>query len=332
MPAPAAALEVIIGESHAELKHVIKMAAGASPPPPPAPPPAITAPRTPSAGGLVPVPEPVSKRTRARSAAAEAEAAAFRLVISAWQRRLRLARAMVVPIPRSAPGNSDDQADGDDDETEKHYEERCGGHVDARFGPANCSSLPLPVVHGQLLRLLRRLKAAAAEAGVPVWLDSGTLLGAWREGRIIAHDDDADVGMMRADIRRLPAIDTADMLLDINPHHVHADEDGDMLNMVDARLICKRTGVFVDVFGFSERMGVRDVLHTKYEGSMPGARDGSVELPWVATHELFPLQGCWLDGVRFQCPRNPYAVLTRYYGWDLSPLSPSELPERTTSS
>ena len=59
-----------------------------------------------------------------------------------------------------------------------------------------------------------------------------------------------------------------------------------------------------------------------YEGVPPGAREGSVTRPWVAEHELLPLQPCWLDGHEFRCPAQPYPVLTRLYGWDLSPVGP----------
>jgi len=42
---------------------------------------------------------------------------------------------------------------------------------------------------------LLELKKAFDELGVEFWLEYGTLLGAYREGGFIAHDDDIDVGV-----------------------------------------------------------------------------------------------------------------------------------------
>lgn len=51
--------------------------------------------------------------------------------------------------------------------------------------------------------LTQRLFPALTHAGYEYWLDWGTLLGAQREGDMIAHDYDADIGMREVEFQRL---------------------------------------------------------------------------------------------------------------------------------
>ena len=49
------------------------------------------------------------------------------------------------------------------------------------------------------VRVLAEAVNVYARAGVPVWMQDGTLLGAVREGRTIEWDDDMDLGLMHED-------------------------------------------------------------------------------------------------------------------------------------
>ena len=46
-----------------------------------------------------------------------------------------------------------------------------------------------------VVRNLRKVKEILDESGVDYWLDYGTLLGAYREGKIIEGDYDSDLGV-----------------------------------------------------------------------------------------------------------------------------------------
>ena len=46
------------------------------------------------------------------------------------------------------------------------------------------------------VRVLKEAVGCYEAAGVPVWMQDGTLLGAVREGRTLAHDRDMDLGLM----------------------------------------------------------------------------------------------------------------------------------------
>jgi hypothetical protein len=57
------------------------------------------------------------------------------------------------------------------------------------------------------LENLAALELMLAERGMRAWLDGGSLLGCYREGHLIDHDEDTDLGMHIADWQREPALD-----------------------------------------------------------------------------------------------------------------------------
>ena len=128
---------------------------------------------------------------------------------------------------------------------------------------------------------LERLVRVAAEICWQLdecWLDSGTLLVAERDGRVIPHDNDGDVGITPTALQRIDAeIDRGTdsafapllqgsglqagaggfrLVKVVQPVFTQA---GDRCDVV-ARLVCEKTGHFVDFFIYFE------------------ARDGSTEL------------------------------------------------------
>lgn len=65
------------------------------------------------------------------------------------------------------------------------------------------TSVFLQMCASQTYTLTQTLLPALTAAGYEYWLDWGTLLGAEREGGMIAHDYDADVGMRESEFQRL---------------------------------------------------------------------------------------------------------------------------------
>ncbi len=63
--------------------------------------------------------------------------------------------------------------------------------------------MPVGVTQNKLLGLLAEFHTLCCSNGLVYWADGGTLLGATRNGCIIAHDDDVDVGMPSDELDRL---------------------------------------------------------------------------------------------------------------------------------
>lgn len=65
------------------------------------------------------------------------------------------------------------------------------------------TSVTMQAAAAQCFSISQDLFPALNEAGVEYWLDWGTLLGARREGTMIAHDYDADIGMRESQFQQL---------------------------------------------------------------------------------------------------------------------------------
>lgn len=65
------------------------------------------------------------------------------------------------------------------------------------------TSITMQAAAGRCFCLTQKLFPALDQAGVEYWLDWGTLLGAKREGTMIAHDYDADIGMRESQFQKL---------------------------------------------------------------------------------------------------------------------------------
>ncbi len=65
------------------------------------------------------------------------------------------------------------------------------------------TSVVMQTCAAQCYSLTQILFPALDAAGYEYWLDWGTLLGAKREGTMIAHDYDADIGMRETEFQRL---------------------------------------------------------------------------------------------------------------------------------
>lgn len=70
---------------------------------------------------------------------------------------------------------------------------------------AALTSVFLQLCARQTYTLTQQVLPALSAAGFEYWMDWGTLLGARREGTMIPHDYDADIGMRESEFQRLRA-------------------------------------------------------------------------------------------------------------------------------
>lgn len=108
------------------------------------------------------------------------------------------------------------------------------------------------------------LQTTAAE-GIETWIAHGTLLGWWWAGGILPWDWDLDVqvtgdtllhlgdnyNMTMHDYTSADGSVKRQYLLDINPWSLERTR-GDGMNIIDARWIDVRNGLFIDITGISE--------------------------------------------------------------------------------
>jgi len=153
----------------------------------------------------------------------------------------------------------------------------------------------LYLAHMGLRELMRDFDEICAAHGIVYWADSGTLLGAVRDGGIIGHDDDIDVCVPEAGLDALWSAVAADRAYRIYE--------------TDACLKFERIGVpevWIDIF-----LVARDGNHVAYTNEWARALWPS---SFYAEQELFPLRRVPFDQGHVWVPRDPEPYLERMYG------------------
>jgi phosphorylcholine metabolism protein LicD len=189
------------------------------------------------------------------------------------------------------------------------------GHRDKRFASFNESP---EEIRERLIVLLLALKEMCDRVGVEFWLECGTLLGAFRNQDFIPHDPDADVGILYTDLVKLQNKNPSDKnhLFEFDPNWTQRQPD--KKSQVDARIIDTLSGIYIDIFGFSEQKKGRYV--SKWVGfNGIDIRIGAYPGIFYDRDELFPLNDCTLHGIKFKSPRETRIHLQRMYGNKLSP-------------
>jgi hypothetical protein len=172
-------------------------------------------------------------------------------------------------------------------------------------------------IYGQArLQLAALVRDALDAAGVTWCLDAGTLLGAHRNGKFIAHDDDFDIAVY------YPAFDALRHLPELQRHMVLPEP-------YDTRIVtsyCHKVEVF-------DRTSSRFILPPQYKGAdfhtvtvdlqvMTDAPDGSV----VYLHDMLgharltadliaPTGVIECEGQRFNSPHDTVRFLEAQYGY-----------------
>ena len=182
---------------------------------------------------------------------------------------------------------------------QKFFREAKGNrHLDRRYAgraPPQGVMPRLLEIYGDLLKLLGTDRRHPR----PI-LMHGSLIG-WRHGEApLPWDDDIDVSFMGDDIQAVKELDgrgIGDCVLEVNPnseHRCHRDRE----NVIDARMICKRTGLFVDItFLTPDGSAVTCKSPHPYERS------------WI-----LPLQPGVFSGMAAFIPRDVRSVLVSEYG------------------
>ncbi|KAL9618100.1 MAG: hypothetical protein Q9160_007170 [Pyrenula sp. 1 TL-2023] len=201
-------------------------------------------------------------------------------------------------------------------EKKKYFKEPGGddilGHYDNRFYHGVVKDVER---RDTLLHLIRAYLMTMREIGLDTWIAHGTLLGWWWNGRMLPWDWDVDVQVSYPTVRYMG--DNLNMtkhkytspdgtvhreyLLDINPHSVEIDR-GDGTNIIDARWIDTRNGLYVDITALSE----------KSPSSAPGVWSCKNDHKYK-TKELYPMRETTYEGVPARIPYSYDSILTEEY-------------------
>lgn len=183
------------------------------------------------------------------------------------------------------------------------------------------------------------------------WLDSGTLLGARREGRVLKWDEDGDLGVSKASFLQLRALhksrnrNLTEFLTTRSIRLTFTDSPVDVV----ARVVDVETQLYVDYFVYFRskrgrppetpfsaklRPSLSPAEVARYKDG-PGLVHGVFSRAWTTTCErcktrakddrkcvvvrddwVFPLVGCTIEGVRARCPKKTDKYLAYMYGDD----------------
>ena len=197
-----------------------------------------------------------------------------------------------------------------------------------------------------LVRVVRGAVALCETFLDECWLDSGTLLGARRSGRVLRWDEDGDLGVSRAAHLKLSALSAANELdAFLAERALRLDWTGRVEDVI-ARVVDPETELYVDLFVyfryerdkplenlFSRKVGLHLTETEKVAWERGGLMHGVFSRAWTGTcmscktrrkddrkvpvfpaDWIFPLRRCQIEGVSAWCPHETERVLTYMYG------------------
>ena len=197
-----------------------------------------------------------------------------------------------------------------------------------------------------LVRVVRGAVALCETFLDECWLDSGTLLGARRSGRVLRWDEDGDLGVSRAAHLKLSALSAANKLdTFLAERTLRLDWTGRVEDVI-ARVVDPETELYVDLFVyfryerdkplenlFSRKVGLHLTETEKVTWERGGLMHGVFSRAWTGTcmscktrrkddrkvpvlpaDWIFPLRRCEIEDVSAWCPHETERVLTYMYG------------------
>ena len=123
-------------------------------------------------------------------------------------------------------------------------------HLDIRYGRHNLSKSN---IHAQLKMLLSQTVDVFNKIDIPCIIMHGSLIGWYFGEKMLPWDDDIDIVILdehREKLKTLHGYQNNNILIEVNP--VIDTIQRDPSNIIEARIICKNTGVFIDITNLSK--------------------------------------------------------------------------------
>ena len=129
-------------------------------------------------------------------------------------------------------------------------EKENNSHIDKRF--ANSESLEINIKEN-LKNLLKNTVMIFNKVGIPCIIMHGSLIGWFWGKKILPWDNDIDLIILdeyRELLKTLHNFQNNEILIEVNPSIERLNRDEN--NIIEARVICKQTGVFIDITNLSK--------------------------------------------------------------------------------
>ncbi|XP_065187447.1 uncharacterized protein RP688-like [Sycon ciliatum] len=164
----------------------------------------------------------------------------------------------------------------------------------------------------QRLNVLKLVAEILEKEDITYWLDCGSLLGAYRNGKMIPHDNDTDVSMLGDE-----EFDRARKALRQNLPSVYSIEDG--TSYAEKLLISHNAS---GTYQYSDNIDFSNVTGDVYKFKL--RQDGTLQQIYYKfnlgerryQHDwVFPLGKIQFEGLTLPCPNNVKAYLEEMYGY-----------------
>ena len=123
-------------------------------------------------------------------------------------------------------------------------EKRNNSHMDYTYG----KDITILETKDELRNILKKFTELCSEKNIKPILMHGSLIGWYFNRKILPWDNDIDIVLIGNSIERLKRLDnfeTEEIIIKINPNS--SDREYDRNNKIDARVISKKNGVFIDI-------------------------------------------------------------------------------------
>jgi phosphorylcholine metabolism protein LicD len=173
-------------------------------------------------------------------------------------------------------------------------------HLDKRFyNPRFDYKIHNKKILRGLLQVLSRL---CKENTIRCTIMHGSLIGYYFGKQMLPWDDDIDVIIVEDDLPEFLKIKHNDKfhILEINPNSRNRSPH-DRQNVIDARLICKKTGIFIDITFLTYNRVRKGLMNCKSPH-------------YYAIRDILPLKQIEFEGCNVYVPNNIKTVLTSEYG------------------
>ena len=179
-------------------------------------------------------------------------------------------------------------------------------HRDRRYGNKN-KYKPI-IVNKILISLLDILVKICEKNDIKCILAHGTLIGHYFNKKMLPWDDDIDLVLIGDSIKnflQLNKIQNKYFIIEINPNYINRSKN-DRMNVIDARIICKHTGYFIDVTFLT--------INNKYSKEQNKTVINCKSPHYYFLDDFLPLNKDEFEGINVYVPNKIEKVLQYEYG------------------